>query len=216
MAIQGTAAQQLLAIDAIKSDTVILKDGSLRILVMCSSLNFALKSAEEQDAITYQYQNFLNSLDFPIQIVTLSRLLNITPYIETLKNRQKEEDNEYVKIQIGEYIEFIQTLVGTTNIMSKTFYVIVPYAAPVLDRKGFLQNTLSTLGLSGGRSSAGNEEEGAFEEHRLQAWQRAETVIEGLKSFGIRSAPLNTEELVELFYGLYNPSEFEKTSVAIE
>ncbi len=137
MAVETASAQQLLTIDAIKDDIVVMKDGGFRLILMCSSLNFALKSADEQDAITYQYQNFLNSLDFPLQIVTLSRLLNITPYIETLKNHQKEEDNEYVKIQIGEYIEFIQTLVGSANIMSKTFYAVISHSVSVFEQKDF-------------------------------------------------------------------------------
>ena len=215
MAVQAASAQQLLSIDSIKEDVVVLKDGSFRVLVMCSSINFALKSVEEQDAITYQYQNFLNSLDFPIQIVTLSRLLNIAPYLETLKSKQKEEDNEYVKIQIGEYTEFIQTLVGSANIMSKTFYIIIPYSVSVLEQKGFLSSAINTLGLGSGKDANSEKDVHAlFEEHKLQIWQRVDTIIEGLKSFGVRSAPLNTEELVELFYGLYNPTEFEKTVAA--
>ena len=217
MAIQAASAQQFLSIEAIKDDIAVLKDGQFRIVLMCSSLNFALKSSEEQDAITFQYQNFLNSLDFPIQIVTLSRLLNITPYIETLKTHQHEEDNEYVKIQIGEYIEFIQTLVGSVNIMSKTFYVVIGYSPPVLEKKGILADALRTMGLSGTEKGEKAQDDATFEEHKLQLWQRVDTVIEGLKSFGVRSAPLNTEELVELFYGLYNPTEFEKTaSAAVE
>ncbi len=217
MAVQSASAQHFLSIQSIQDDIVMLKDGGYRIVLMCSSLNFALKSTEEQDAITYQYQNFLNSLDFPIQVVTLSRLLNITPYIETLKSRQKEEDNEYVKIQVGEYIEFIQTLIGTTNIMSKTFYVVIPYAQHTFEPSGALSGILATLGLGKkeGRSAAETERK-TFEERKLQMWQRANAIIEGLKSFGIRSAPLNTEELVELFYGLYNPTEFEKTASVVE
>lgn len=214
MAVEAASAQQFLTIDAIKDDIVIMKDGGFRIILMCSSLNFALKSAEEQDAITYQYQNFLNSLDFPIQIVTLSRLLNITPYIETLKSHQKEEDNEYVKIQIGEYIEFIQTLVGSTNIMSKTFYAVVSHSVSALEQKGILNMIVNALGLGNKKTTAAADQ--SFEEHKIQLWQRVDNVIEGLKSFGVRSAPLNTEELVELFYGLYNPTEFEKTASAIE
>lgn len=214
MAVDAASAQQFLTIDAIKDDIVIMKDGGFRLILMCSSLNFALKSADEQDAITYQYQNFLNSLDFPLQIVTLSRLLNITPYIETLKNHQKEEDNEYMKIQIGEYIEFIQTLVGSANIMSKTFYAVISHSVSVFEQKGLLGNALAALGL--GKGGTKKETDASFEEHKLQLWQRVDTVIEGLKSFGVRSAPLNTEELVELFYGLYNPTEFEKTASIVE
>src|SRR3989344_1645016 len=216
MAIQAASAQQFLSIEAIKDDIAVLKDGQFRIVLMCSSLNFALKSSEEQDAITFQYQNFLNSLDFPIQIVTLSRLLNITPYIETLKAHQHEEDNEYLKIQIGEYIDFIQVLVGSANIMSKTFYVVIPYSPPVLEKKGILSDALRTIGLSGSGKEGKAQDDATFEEHKLQLWQRVDTIIEGLKSFGVRSAPLNTEELVELFYGLYNPTEFEKTASIVE
>src|SRR3989338_6706752 len=215
MAIQAASAQQFLSIEAIKDDIAVLKDGQFRLILMCSSLNFALKSVEEQDAITYQYQNFLNSLDFPIQIVTLSRLLNIAPYIETLKSRQKEEDNEYVKIQIGEYIEFIQTLVGSTNIMSKTFYAVISHSVSVIEQKGVIGSVLAAIGL-GGNEKKGGRADASFEEHKLQLWQRVDTVIEGLKSFGVRSAPLNTEELVELFYGLYNPTEFEKSASIVE
>ena len=215
MAVQAASAQQFLTIDAIRDDIVIMKDGGFRLILMCSSLNFALKSADEQDAITYQYQNFLNSLDFPLQIVTLSRLLNITPYIETLKSHQKEEDNEYVTIQIREYIEFIQTLVGSANIMSKTFYAVISHSVSVIEQKGVIGSVLAAIGL-GGNEKKGGRADASFEEHKLQLWQRVDTVIEGLKSFGVRSAPLNTEELVELFYGLYNPTEFEKSASIVE
>src|SRR3989344_6940027 len=107
MAVETASAQQLLTIDAIKDVIVVMKDGGFRLILMCSSLNFALKPSDEQDAITYQYQNFLNSLDFPVQFIIHSRRLNIAPYLESLKDRQKEEDNELMKIQISEYIEFV-------------------------------------------------------------------------------------------------------------
>ena len=116
---KGVPAQQFLSVDTIREDIVILKDGGFRVVLMCSSLNFALKSADEQDAIIFQYQNFLNSLDFPVQFVIQSRRLNVSPYLESLKGRQKEEDNELLKIQIAEYVEFVKTFVDATNIMSK-------------------------------------------------------------------------------------------------
>ena len=203
----STAAQQFLAIDAIREDVAVLKDGGLRVVLMCSAFNFALKSADEQDAVIFQYQNFLNSLDFPIQFVVHSRRLNIEPYLESLAGRQKEEENELLKVQIGEYLEFIKTFVASTNIMSKTFYAIVPFTPAIAQREGFLNTALSGLGLGGKKSDSAAD---AFEERKNQLWQRVDTVIEGLQRFGIRSAPLNTEELIELFYGLYNPTEFEK------
>jgi len=204
----GTAAQQFLAIDSVREDTVLLKDGSLRVVLMCSSLNLALKSADEQDAAIFQYQNFLNSLDFPLQFVIHSRRLNIAPYLESLKERQKEEENDLLKIQINEYAEFIRTFVDMSSIMSKTFYAIVPLTPISAEKKGgVLGGLFSSLGL--GETPA--QEKESFEERKNQLWQRVDTAVSGLQRLGIRSAPLNTEELIELFYGLYNPTEFEKT-----
>ena len=156
----------------------------------------------------YQYQNFLNSLDFSVQFAVHSRRLNIQPYLESLRERQKEEDNDLLKIQTGEYIEFVKTFVDMTNIMSKTFYAVVPFTPTIAEKGGFWQKIFSGLGL-GRRETNG---EGMFEEHKNQLWQRAEIVVAGLSRFGIRSAPLNTEELIELFYGLYNPTEFEQVA----
>lgn len=204
----GASAQQFLAIDAIREDIIVLKEGGLRVVLMCSSLNFALKSSDEQDAIVYQYQNFLNSLDFPVQFVTHSRRLNIQPYLEMLRERQKEEDNDLLKTQITEYIEFIKTFVDITNIMSKTFYVAVPFTPALLETSGALGRVRSLLGISKKETNSTD----SFEEHKNQLWQRAETVVAGLERFGVRSAPLNTEELIELFYGLYNPTEFEQVT----
>lgn len=202
-------AQQFLAIDTIREDIIILKDGALRVVLMCSSLNFALKSADEQDAIIFQYQNFLNSLDFPIQIVAHSRRLNIVPYLESLRERQKDEDNELLKIQINEYLEFVKTFVEMTNIMAKTFYVVVPFTPAIIERSGFFKNVFSTLGI--GKKTV-TLETNTFEEYKTQLWQRVDTVMGGLQRTGVRSTPLNTEELIELFYGLYNPTEFERVA----
>lgn len=203
----GTPAQQFLDIEAIREDVAILKDGGLRVVLMCSSINFALKSADEQDAVIYQYQNFLNSLDFTVQFVIHSRKLNILPYIELLKNRQKEEDNDLLKIQINEYIEFIRTFVEMTNIMSKTFYVVVPFTPTALNQKTGIGKYLAFAGLGKKKSQEIND---TFEEQKNQLWQRVDTVVSGLQRVGVRSTPLNTEELIELFYGLYNPTEFEQ------
>lgn len=209
----GVSAQQFLAIDTIREDVVILKDGGLRVVLMCSALNFALKSTDEQDAIIFQFQNFLNALDFPLQFTIHSRRLNIAPYLETLKERQKDELNELLKIQIAEYIEFIKTFVDMTNIMSKTFYVVVPFTPPLLEKEGVLRNFASLLGLGSAEKPKGTD---SFEEYKSQLWQRVDTVMAGLRRVSVRSAPLNTEELIELFYGLYNPTEFEKALAPAE
>lgn len=178
---------------------------------MCSSLNFALKSADEQDAIIYQFQNFLNSLDFSLQFVIHSRKLNVAPYLDSLKSRQKEEDNELLQIHIQEYAEFIRTFVDMTNIMSKTFFVVIPFSAPILEQRGGpLKDLFSALNLASSKKGTGGNSGDSFSEYKSQLWQRADAVIDGFARFGIRCAPLNTEELIELFYGLYNPTEFEK------
>ena len=207
----ASAAQQFLVIDAIREDTVILKNGELRVVLMCSALNFALKSSDEQDAIIFQYQNFLNSLDFSLQILVQSRRLNIAPYLEQIRERQKEEANELLKIQISEYADFIKTFVDMSNIMAKTFYIIVPFTPAVLSQGGRL-SVIFNMFSSSNREVREKAALDAFEENRNQEWQRVDTVVSGLQRFGIRAAPLNTEELIELFYGLYNPTEFEKTA----
>lgn len=204
----GISSQQFLAIDTVRENVIVLKDGGFRVVLMCSSLNFALKSTEEQDAIIYQFQNVLNSLDFPIQFIIHSRRLNIEPYLEELRERQKAEENELLKLQITEYLEFVRTFVEMTNIMSKTFYVTVSYTPPIV-QSGFFSGILLTLGL---RKRGERESADVFEEYKNQLWQRVDTVAAGLSRLGIRSAPLNTEELIELFYGLYNPTEFEQAA----
>lgn len=206
----GASAQQFLAVDTIREDALVLKDGGFRVVLMCSSLNFALKSADEQDAIIFQYQNMLNSLDFPLQFVVHSRRLNIAPYLESLNDRHKEEENELLKIQIAEYAEFIKTFTEATNIMSKTFYAVVPFTPPAFEKEGIIGGIFSTLGLKKDKGGKG----GSFAEYKNQLWQRVETVVAGLQGLGIRAVPLNTEELIELFYGLYNPTEFERVTTA--
>src|SRR3989344_6375401 len=119
-------SQEILQIKEIRDGVLILKDGSLRVVMMASSLNFALKSGDEQTAIVMQYQNFLNSLDFTVQFFIQSRKLNIEPYIEILKGAERKQVNELLKIQIAEYVEFIRTFVRASSIVSKSFYVVVP------------------------------------------------------------------------------------------
>ncbi|MEK7502845.1 MAG: hypothetical protein AAB556_00175 [Patescibacteria group bacterium] len=207
-------SQQIVNIDEIRDGVLILKDGSFRVVLMASSLNFALKSADEQMAVVMQYQNFLNSLDFSVQFFVQSRKINIEPYIDTLENAQKKQVNELLKIQVSEYIEFVRTFVRASNIVTKNFYIAVPFSPPFIETgetgKGIFKSLLETLWgkkEGGGKSSVSPQK---FEEYKNQLWQRMETVIQGLVRAGVRAVPLNTEELIELFYGLYNPGELEK------
>lgn len=205
MAQKGTSVQQHLPIKDIQDSVVLLKRGGLRAVLLASSVNFALKSIEEQDAIVYKYQSFLNSLDFPVQIMIASRKFNIEPYIQTLRGLEAKQDNELLKIQTMEYISFVQGLTEMTNIMTESFYIVVPYSPIVLPGKtGFFKK------IFGKKKETNNEiKEADFQKHKTQLWQRVEFVMSGLGGAGIKTAPLNTEELVELFYKLYNPSAKE-------
>lgn len=207
---RAMAAQEFLPIESIRDGLLVMKGAEgLRAVLMVSSLNFALKSEDEQDALILQYENFLNALDFPMQFVVQSRRLNIAPYLDTLSARQKEESNELIKVQIGEYAEFIKTFVDLTNIVTKTFFAIVPFTPSIIERGGGALRRIRVLlgGAAGQRPVDGDLE---FAQTQNQLLQRVDAVSAALKRLGLRAAPLNTEELVELFYGLYNPMESQR------
>lgn len=205
-------SQDILQIEEIRDGVIILKDGSLKVVLMASSLNFALKSPDEQTAIVLQYQNFLNSLDFTVQFFIQSRKLNIEPYIQTLREAEKKQTNELLKIQINEYIDFVRAFVKAANIVTKSFYIAITFSPPFIESPQ--EGLKSVLGfLRGGSNAAGRPKvmpQEKFEEYKNQLWQRTDVVTQGLIRTGVRAVPLNTEELVELFYSLYNPGEMEK------
>lgn len=209
----GPAAQEFLLVETIRDGIIVLKKGlGLRAVLMASSLNFALKAEEEQDALIFQYENFLNSLDFPLQIVVQSRRLNIGPYLETLIQRQKEETNELLKVQVGEYMEFVKTFVELSQVVSKTFYVAVPFQPSVVERRSAITKALPFFGQPHGAKLSADD--GEFAQFKNQLLQRVDTVILGLRRLGLRVTQLDTDELIELFYILYNPSESQKVSEA--
>ena len=206
-------AQEVVPIKEVRDGVVVLKDGTMCMVLMCSTLNFALKSEEEQNAILAQYQNFLNSLDFTIQFFIDSRKLDITPYLSSLRKAEKEQTNELLQIQIREYIDFIDSFVKTTNIVSKNFYVVVPFkSVPLPVNRGLLSSL--PIPFFKKKNQESQKDEG-FEAKRLQLQQRVDVVQQGLAGCGIRAVALNTEELLELYYKLYNPGE-EKFSLGEE
>jgi len=149
----------------------------------------------------------LNSIDFPIQFVIQSRKLNIEPYLTMMREYEKAQDNELLKIQTGEYIEFVREFVDLSNIMTKNFYVIVPFNPSVAERAG----VNSLLGsFFGGAGRKPQTDDSSFAEYKTQLLQRIDSVQLGLQRFGIRSVLLRTEELIELFYSTYNLQELEK------
>jgi hypothetical protein len=209
MAQAPQTTQNFVPIQEIRDGVVILKTGGMRALVLATSLNFALKSADEQSAILMQFQNFLNSLDFSIQIFVQSKKLDIRPYIALLEDRYKEQQTELMKIQVREYIEFIRTFVESTNIMSKSFFLVVPYDPPIMTgSKNPIMNAFPGKKRSSAETTALVDQQ--FQEYRSQLEQRVAVVEQGLVRCGIRVAELGTEEVVELFYKLFNPGETEK------
>jgi len=205
MAQTSKTTQEFVPIQEIRDGIVMLKDGSMRAIILASSLNFALKSGDEQDAIISQFQNFLNSLDFSIQIFIQSKKLDIRPYIALLEERYKEQLTELMKIQTREYIEFIKTFVDNSNIMTKGFFIVIPYMPPLMTAS---KNPVSNLFNTSKTNKIIENEK--FEEYRSQLEQRVGVVEQGLVRCGIRVAELGTEEVVELYYKIFNPGETEK------
>ena len=175
----------------------------MRAILMTSSLNFALKSSDEQIAILGQFQNFLNSLDFSIQIYIQSRDLDIRPYIAKLESLYKEQTNDLMRIQTKEYIGFVKSFVESSNIMTKRFFIVVPYAPSVAVQKKDLFKLKK-------EKQTTKEKSAHFEEQRSQIEQRVAVVEQGLARTGIRIVNLGTEEIIELFYKIFNPGELSK------
>jgi len=182
---------------------IVLKDGGYRAILICSSINFGLKSADEQHAITLGFQNFLNTLDFSIQIVVNSRKMDLRPYLALLQEKAVAQKTELMKIQLREYVEFVRTFADQANIMTKSFYIIVSYAPRVTAAS-------ATSFLHRGTPTAQNAATTAsFEEDRAQLEQRLALVSSSLAGTGVRAVPLGTEEVIELLYRSFNPGELE-------
>jgi hypothetical protein len=193
------STQSFLDIAEIKENTIVLNDGGLRAVLAVSSTNFSLKSTEEQQAIIYAYQSFINSLEYPIQIVMQSRKLDINNYLDKLRDIMQRQTNELLRMQTQEYIEYIGKLVEYASIMSKTFYVVVPYSVGNV-KEGVFQK-LSTLFNPAGTIKLKKED---FEAHREDLFRRVNHVSGTLSGMGLRIMVLSTEELIELIYSSYN------------
>lgn len=201
--LKGLSTQEFVPIERVRDGIVILKTGELRSILITSSLNLGLKSDDEQRAVLSQFQNFLNSLDFPVEFFIQSRKLNIKPYMELLQERSMQVKEDLLKIQIHEYMGFVTKFTEESNIMTKHFFISIPY---------FNQSTQpitpsSLLSFGGNTSNVKKNVDTGFESARIQLEQRVMTVTQGLSRFGVRAQKLGTEEVVELFYKLFNPDE---------
>ncbi len=205
--VKAQATQEFVPIKEVRDGIVVLKDGSLRALLMASSINLALKSQDEQAAIIAQFQNFLNSLEFTAQFFVESRSLDIRPYIGLLEDRYALELDDLMKIQIREYIAFIKDFTERANIMTKNFFIVVPYDPALIARGGV--GALESL-IPNNKTTAASLTSEQFEQYRTQIEQRMSVVEQGLVRTGVRVVKLGTEEVIELFYKLFNPGELEK------
>lgn len=196
-----SAAQKFVPVKEVRNGVVVLADGGYRGILICSSVNFGLKSTDEQRAITLGFQNFLNTLDFSIQIVVNSRKMDLRPYLRTLEEKAADQKSELMRIQLREYIEFVRSFAEQANIMTKSFYIVVPYT-PKID-------TARAVSFLGGKGSAEKSTAMEFEEIRAQLEQRLALVEGGLANTGVRAARLGTEEVIELLYRSFNPGELE-------
>ena len=193
------ATQDFVSIKDIRDTVVIQKSGQMITIILASSINFALKSYDEQRAILAQFQQFLNTIDFSLQIHMQSRRLNINPYLAILADLEDKQYNDLMRIQLREYIEFIRTFTTDVDVMNKNFFVVVPYT-PSLKIGGGFKGLFSP-------KTGGNQADATFEEHRAQLDQRVALVTEGLARIGVRSIVLGKDELVEMYYHIFNPSD---------
>lgn len=208
----------LVDIKEIKQSTVIVKDGSLRQVIMVGGVNFSLKSETEQNIITQGYQTFLNSIDFPLQILIHSRKVNIEKYIETLVERKETEESPVLQNQIDEYTKFIEGFVEKNAIMEKVFLVVVSfYTVSILPGAKGVSGLIPFLGKkkedAAGTAQRTAEEEKMFSENLAQLSQRTGQVTSGLLNMGLEATLLDDEQLIELFYNFYNPQTIERQKV---
>lgn len=194
-----SSSQDFLKFKQIRDGVIVLKNKGLRGILMVSSINFDLKSEDEQNATIYQFQSFLNSLDFSCQILVQSRKLNITGYFEKLRQLEQAQENELLRTQITEYRKFIQGIVEEGTIMTKQFFAVVPYSLGegLSQQKGLLKSKIPVL----------NED--TFKMAREQLLQRMEFVAIGLKRCGLNVVPLTTPEIIELLWSWHHPKEAE-------
>ncbi len=196
-----TATQEYLDIAEIKENTLVMKDGTLRAVLLVSSINFALKSEDEQNAVIDSYVRFLNNLDFTLQIVIQSRELDIDNYLEFLEQKEKEQTNKLLKIQTADYLAYIKDLTALGKIMNKRFYVVIPYN-PLTDKR---RNFFRLLGEALKPATVIKLNEKTFRRYQDMLERRVDSVAGGLEAMGVAVARLDTQSLIELFYKTYNP-----------
>jgi len=207
------STQKYLDIAEIRDDVLLMKDGSLRGVLLTSSINFGLKSESEQEAVVQSYISFLNSLDYALEIVIQSRRLNIDSYVESLEAIEREQTNDLLRVQIADYRQFITELISIGQIMTKQFFVVVPYrwsGTGTNKPKGFFER----LREVSSPTAVIHLEEERFQEKRKELLQRVDHIVTGMTAMGLKVQQLNTQRLIELLYTTYNPDVAEPQHLA--
>jgi type IV secretory pathway VirB4 component len=215
---EARPTQEFVEIESVQNGVIVLKNGSLRQILIVSGINFDLKSEDEQKIIVAAYQNLLNSLKFSLQIFVHSRRVNLDAYLQKLQDREPREENELLRSQINEYIAFVKSFVGQNPIMTKAFFVVVPFDPILLPSAAKAAG--GGLARLFGRKPKTTEESEAAKQHRIaqnieQLEQRTAQVVAALSQAGLRAVPLQNEEVVELFYNLYNPESVERKDIQL-
>lgn len=208
----GPSTQNTLQIAEIRDGIVIMKDGSLRSVVMCQSINFDLMSPNEREAVEFSYQGFLNSLYFPIQVFIRSQKVDLGSYLENLNKIRTEQDNVLLGLLMEDYIAYVRYLLETANIMDKQFFIVVPFYPSLITQEGLATNIRKFFNIFKPRETVVlNETE--FAKHKTELAQRTQVILNGMSQMGVRAVPLNTQELIELYYSFYNPDTASQQSL---
>jgi type IV secretory pathway VirB4 component len=212
----------LVDIQEIRENIVITKSGGLKQIVMVGGVNFALKSELEQNIITQGYQTFLNSIDFPLQIIIHSRKVNVEKYLTGLLARKESEESALLRSQMDEYAEFIRGFIQKNAIMEKTFLVIVPfYPKSLAEQRQSFMKFVPFLGKpdtkkdASGKTQSEEDKEKFFKENQEQLSQRTSQVMSNLLNIGLEATLLENDALIELFYNFYNPQTVEREDIAL-
>ena len=214
-----TNSQSLLSVSEVRDGILVLKNSALRTILKVSGMNLDLKSEEEQNSTIQSWRNLLNNLDFSLEIIVHSRRLNIEPYINLLKEKVNKEYNELLRAQGEDYINFITEFVNLQKTMEKTFYAVVPYDPVILQTSSLMPQIFSGIKeiLKVSREITSiqiNEEE--FYRSQQQLLIRRENLIANFYNLGLEATPLNTQEIIDLLFNLYNPEIFEKETIKIQ
>lgn len=200
------STQNSLLLSEVRDNMVIMSDGTFRAVVACKSINFDLMSNSEREGVEYSYQNFLNSLTHPIQILIRSQRVDIGPYIDRLVNIRRNQDNMLLNILMDDYIDFIDILSQEANIMDKTFFIVIPYY-PAGDLGNVVEQSKGIFSkiFNSSKNSVTKIETEIYEKAKTEIKNRVDGVVAGLYQLGVQSVQLTTKELGELYYSVYNP-----------